>query len=75
MSPVKSVLLAADAQNKAKYSLYPIDEFSKGNFYVAVSSISYETTEIVSTTCMITTNFVTGTIRTTNNDIKVVEVN
>jgi hypothetical protein len=75
MQTYKSICLKGNILNgPLSYRPYPVTEFSSGKWSLAVSSISYESSAVLSFTCAITSNFSTSVKRTSKNEIKVYEM-
>ena len=73
-SVIKSVLLSGNTRTNISYTCYPVNEFSRGRWQMCVNSLSYETEELLSLSCVVTCNFVMGQLRTKNGDIRIAEV-
>lgn len=75
MQADKSICLKGNLQNgPLRYRPYPVNEFATGNWSLAVSSVSYESSIPLSTTCSITANFTTSQKRTSQGEVKVYEM-
>lgn len=51
------------------YTCYPSDEFCQSKWRMAVSSVTYNSTQALSSTLSITCNFVTGKRRSPNGEV------
>lgn len=75
MQADKSICLKGNLQNgPLRYRPYPVNEFVSGRWNIAVSSISFESSNVLSNTCAITTNFTTSQKRTNKGEVKVYEM-
>jgi hypothetical protein len=75
MQANKSICLKGNIQNGPLcYRPYPVNEFSTGCWSLAVSSISYDSSVVLSNTCAITSNFSASQKRTSKGEIKVYEM-
>ena len=70
MKVTKSIIVKGNLRNgKLVYTCYPINEFGQGKWKLAIQSIVFDSTETISTTCLITSNFVTSKRRAPDGDI------
>lgn len=56
-----------------RYTCYPINEFSENKWLIAIASVTFDSTETISTTCSLSCNFVTSRKRSTKGEIEVYE--
>lgn len=56
----RSITIQGNLRNQLTYNLYPADEFSTGEWFISISSVSYDAKEVFSLCCEISTNFVVG---------------
>lgn len=64
MNVTKSVCISGNLQNgKITYDCYPPGEFGNCQWKLAVHSVSFASTDPLSTSCVISCNFVTSTKR------------
>ena len=70
----KAVFCSGNVSNgQITYECYPNNEFSQGKWILAVNSVTFDTPLPLSSTCMITCNFVTSKKRTAEGDVKIFE--
>lgn len=72
----KTACIHGNLKNGAiSYNCYPADEFSKGQWYIGISAVSFKSSVALAVACAITSNFVKGQRRTPNGDIVFYQVN
>ena len=75
MQADKSICLKGNVQNgPIIYRPYPVNEFTVGNWQIAVSSVSFDSTATLSTTCAVASNFSTSKKRNQKGEINVYQM-
>jgi len=69
----KSVTIQGNLRNKISYKLCPADEFSTGEWFISLSSVSYDAKETFSLCCEVTSNFVVGQKYSENFEVQFYE--
>ena len=68
----KSVSVNGNLKNgKLVYTCYPINEFSSGKWKLAIEAVDFDSSETISKTCMITSNFVLSRKRSPSGEVNV----
>ena len=74
MNAHKTVIVTGNIKDgPLQYTCYPVDEFRKGKWHVAVSAVSFVSKSNINLSCTLTSNFVTNQKRGHNGDIKTYE--
>jgi len=75
MQTDKSICLKGNVKNGPLiYRPYPVNEFATGKWSIAVSSVTFESQVVLSTTCAITSNFSTSQKRTNKGEVKIYQM-
>ena len=70
MNADKSVDVSGNfSKGPVVYTCYPSDEFSQSKWRICVSSVTYNSTKVLSSTFFITCNFVTGKKRSAKGEV------
>ena len=72
MNVLKSVSLSGNLKDgKILYTCYPNNEFSQQKWKLAIQAVVFDSSEVISKTCLITCNFVTNKKRSANGDVTI----
>ena len=70
----KSVCVTGNLKDgPLEYRCYPVDEFNRGTWCVAINSVTFDSVEVISKTCVISCNFSTSQKRSKRGEILIYE--
>jgi len=69
----RSVTISGTLKTGATYKLCPPDEFSTGNWFMCISSITFNAKQAMSSCCEISSNFVVGQKYSNNYEVETYE--
>ena len=72
MNAVKSVIVTGNLNERnLVYVCYPVNEFRSSKWKMCVSAVVFDSADTISETCVITSNFVTSSKRSSNGEVLV----